>query len=169
MKRFGVTCFLTLLCIQFMGVNGYFMIRQMLIWETMHEQSLIDSDKVERLEFDYLLFQTLFDDEIPNEFELHGNMYDVIRIERFPGKVVVFAVHDAAEDELISFIKSIFTPKSSKPLPATMMNILTLQYLPSFFSMDFGFYSLFEHQVRFLLIHHSSFFSIITPPPKDLA
>jgi hypothetical protein len=152
-----------------MGINGYLMIRQMLIWEEMHQQSLINTDKIERLEFSATFFQTLFHDQIPDEFELHGYMYDLIRVERSPRKVVVFAVHDCAEEELISFMRSIVSPKSSKPLPAVMMNTLTLQYLPSFFSVDFKLNLVSEHQVRYLLKHHSSFFSILTPPPKGVA
>jgi len=66
-----------------------------------------------------------------HEVKVDGKMYDIARIETRKGKVFVFAKHDEAEDNLLSFVQEILNRSANdkKPVPNQVIQLLTLDFV----------------------------------------
>lgn len=67
-----------------------------------------------------------------HEIKLEGKMYDIARIERDHDLVVVYAVHDKAEDNLLSFLDEIAKRplQDRKSPPSQILQFIGLTFLP---------------------------------------
>ncbi|MCU0419215.1 MAG: hypothetical protein MUC38_06100 [Cyclobacteriaceae bacterium] len=67
----------------------------------------------------------------PREVKLEGKMYDIARLERVHGRVILYAEHDEAEDNLLAFVNKVFEIASAddKPLPPHFIKWLFVHYL----------------------------------------
>lgn len=128
-KGYGIVL-LSLLFLQFGGGYVYFVGRLSSIRMEMREQLKTLPDHELTLltlsESDYK--KSKVDD---HEVKVEGKMYDIARIERKNGTVLIFAKHDAAEDNLLSFLQEVLhrATTDKKPLPHRFIQLLTLQFI----------------------------------------
>ena len=67
-----------------------------------------------------------------DEMEVHGKMYDIARIRERGDTVMIYALQDTAEDNLLAFMDAIvkrpLQDKSS--IPAQILQFISLTFLP---------------------------------------
>jgi hypothetical protein len=110
-------------------------------------------------------FENSFKDE--NEIEIDGQMYDVSKIIN-EGKIVkVYCLHDTEEDNLLMFLDELSnTPVHDDQLANTVLQFLTLQYLPVsseiifFRSASKIFFTDYTFSIK------DSLFAVDSPPPR---
>lgn len=70
-----------------------------------------------------------------DEIEVNGSMYDIAKITQHNDSMIVLALHDEAEDNLIAFLQTIVKRSASdkKPVPPTVLHLFNLSYLPAYF------------------------------------
>ncbi len=103
------------------------------------------------------------------EIKVNGKMYDIGRLERMGGRVIVYAEHDKAEDNLMAFIHEILKRAAAddSPLPAQLGKLLSLHYVPAaLMGLYTRGYEVLVH--RFFFDSRLSLFSTVqdTPPPE---
>lgn len=133
MKRLVPFFCLSLLLAHLVGFYVYFALRL----EAIHESSraairLLPDDRLDRLEFTPSEFRRIGGPDA-DEFRHLGKMYDVARIEYRSGIVVVYALHDKDEDDLLSFISAVVETagQDDRPAPTALTRFLSLIFLPA--------------------------------------
>ena len=111
--------------------------------------------------------QALRDDD---EIEVNGKMYDIARIEVKEKQIIVYALHDSAEDNLLSFLDRVLknAAQDQQQVPSPLFQFSALTFiLPPVFSFNNPL-SLFFHSVTNYSVSDFSFTpSLDTPPPRD--
>ncbi len=128
-KGFGFVL-LILLFLQVGGGYLYFIVRLSSIRVEMREQ-------LKNLPEQELTLLTLSESDYKkakvddHEIKVEGMMYDIARIERRDGKISVFAKHDEAEDNLLSFLQEMLhrSANDKKPVPNQFIQLLTLDFV----------------------------------------
>ena len=64
-----------------------------------------------------------------DELYLGGKLYDVKSTTLKDGEVIVFAIQDDEEDNIVSKIKNLFSGDDDENIPETIVNLLTLDYI----------------------------------------
>jgi len=66
-----------------------------------------------------------------HEVKVNGKMYDIARITVKDNHVLVYALHDEAEDNLLAFLDEMVDRSSNdkKPVPSQLLELLTLQFV----------------------------------------
>lgn len=134
MKRFSAFVVLLFFSLNFLGFYVYYAFRLVEIRREMKAQlKFLPENQLNRFVFSETEYEEVKrgDDEV----QVLGRMYDIARVETYKDSVLVLALHDEAEDNLISFIQTIVKRSTSdkKPLPSTVVEFFTLVYLlPSF-------------------------------------
>ena len=103
-----------------------------------------------------------------HEIKVGGKMYDIARIVEKNGNVLVYCLHDKAEDSLLAFLDKILKlPLKDKKTSPQLVKFTLLSYiLPLTFSWDNSATNLFNNFTQYHL-HFSSFFpSLESPPPR---
>jgi hypothetical protein len=101
--------------------------------------------------------------------KVNGEMHDIARVVIKGDKLLVYAIHDKAEDNLLSFLDELVTRSSNdkKPVPIQLVQLLTLQFISTETRLP---------QNTFITIHHSSLYLsalsarptiIDSPPPRS--
>jgi len=130
MKRFLGITFLSLLLLQVAGCYVYFIVRLAAIRTEMRDQ-------LKYLPEDQLTLLTLTPEEYQNakvddhEVKVDGKMFDIARMKTTKNHVLIYAVHDEAEDNLLSFLEEI-TKRSGndkKPVPSQVVQLITLIFI----------------------------------------
>jgi hypothetical protein len=132
MKRWMALFLFLLLWVQVAGIYLFFVARLAQVHEEsrdrLKEKPL---EELERLE----LTETEYEEARVNdrEVKLNGKMYDIGRMEREPGKVILYAEHDVAEDDLLAFVEAIWnnSQQDQKPVPSFVTHLFTSLYLLS--------------------------------------
>ncbi len=110
--------------------------------------------------------QALRDDD---EIEVNGKMYDIARIEVKEKQIIVYALHDSAEDNLLSFLDHVLknAAQDQQQVPSPLFQFSALTFiLPSVFSFNNPL-SLSFHSVTNYSVSDFSFTpSLDTPPPR---
>jgi hypothetical protein len=130
MKRWMALFLFLLLWIQVAGIYLFFVARLAQVHEEsrdrLKEKPL---EELERLE----LTETEYEEARVNdrEVKLNGKMYDIGRMQREPGKVILYAEHDVAEDDLLAFVEAIWNnlQQDQKPMPSFVTHMFTVIYL----------------------------------------
>lgn len=128
-KGFGFVL-LTLLLLQVGGGYVYFIVRLSSIRVEMREQlKTLPEQELTLLTLTESDYKKVKVDD--HEVKVEGKMYDIARIERRNGRVLVFAKHDEAEDNLLSFVQEILHRSASdkKPVPHSVIQLLTLDFV----------------------------------------
>jgi hypothetical protein len=69
-----------------------------------------------------------------HEVKVDGKMYDIARVEQLGNQVLIYCVHDAAEDNLLAFLDKILSlPLKDKSVPHGVLHFYTLHFLPAQF------------------------------------
>ncbi len=132
MKRVLGIILLNLLLLQAVGCYVYFIARLTAIRSEMREQlKYLPGNQLTLLTFtpeEYL--HAKVDD---HEVKVDGKMYDIARMTTTKNQVLIYAVHDEAEDNLLSFLDEILKRSSNdkKPVPSQLVQLLTLIFIPT--------------------------------------
>ncbi len=159
---------LVLMSAHLLGSYVYFALRAVAIKREM--RAALQAAPAETLEVIRMTlpeYKAAREDE--HEVRWHGRMYDVARAERQGDHVVLYALHDEAEDNLLSFLDAILknSSRDKKPVPGSLMSWLSLKWLPAAWSVDsieparlkptFGYQFMQSEQHTFIL----------SPPPRS--
>ncbi|MFZ5970056.1 MAG: hypothetical protein ACOYXA_00555 [Bacteroidota bacterium] len=168
MKRAAAFFFLSLLLLNIAGAYVYFFVRLQQIKTQMRaELKYKPVEELEVLELTQNAFQQALVGE--HEIEVGGKMYDIARVERKGGRVIVYALHDEAEDNLLSLLDAILknATKDKKPLPSTIGGLPTLLFLPADFQHGQIESQVVQHRTGYRFVLRCALLSIEGPPPKN--
>ena len=105
-----------------------------------------------------------------DEMEWQGSMYDVARVEISTNRILVFALRDEAETNLVAFLKSLVNTaqKDDASPPASLTQFTSLIFtLPAEFDLSTLFSVIDNTHFIFFQIHpYSIVAELATPPPK---
>jgi len=103
------------------------------------------------------------------EVKVNGRMYDVARVEVQRDFVIVYALHDESEDNLISFVDTILKRchQDKKGAPGQLLKLFSLQYLPSLFKMTTPSSQQAVAVTSINFSYHSFEPRLHTPPPRS--
>jgi hypothetical protein len=133
----------------------------------MREQlKYIPEEQLTRFDFTAGEFQRARVDD--HEINVGGKMYDIARITEQGNFLVVLALHDEAEDNLLSFLNELVkrSTNDKKPIPEQLVNLLSLEFmleknvLPVNCSQPIHHTSLYQ-KVASLVFQNNE-----TPPPR---
>ncbi|MBM3178008.1 MAG: hypothetical protein FJZ78_08385 [Bacteroidetes bacterium] len=150
------------------GFYVYFLFRL----EVIHEESRAalfknTAESFERFDLTRQAYENALVEE--NEVRLNDRMYDVAKMEFTGDRVILYARHDAAEDDLLLFIQEVIHNASSddKPAPGTFTSFLSLTFLKSeplqFEMACIGHYT---HHTLYSFYDGAIHPSGVTPPPE---
>lgn len=90
----------------------------------------LPQEKLEKFSMSLEEFNKVRIDE--HEIKVEGRMYDIARIEQDHQRVIVYAVHDEAEDNLLSFLDEIAKRplQDKKSPPSQILQFIGLTFLP---------------------------------------
>ncbi len=90
----------------------------------------LPKEKLEVFSMNQQEFKDVLVDE--HEIKVEGRMYDIARIESDHQRVIVYAVHDEAEDNLLSFLDEIAKRplQDKKSPPSQILQFIALTFLP---------------------------------------
>lgn len=166
-KLIGITL-LCLLLLQAAGCYVYFIARLAGIRVEMREQlKTLPDHELTLLTFTREEFRKVKVND--HEVKVDGEMHDIARVVIKGDKLLVYALHDEAEDNLLSFLDEMVTRSSNdkKPVPTQLVQLLTLQFISTETRLP---------QNTFVTIHHSSLYLsalssratiIDSPPPRS--
>ena len=96
----------------------------------MREQlKLLPVEKLEKILLSPEAFENARVDE--HEIKIDGRMYDIARVQIHGDQVIVYALHDAREDSLLTFISFIIKEPINKKEMKQIAPFLLLVYLPT--------------------------------------
>jgi len=137
-KRLSAVFFLLLFVLNFAGSYVYFATRLVQIKHEMRAAlRLTPDDQLTRLELPVDAFNRPRVEE--NEIQVNGRMYDIARMEFQHEKVIVYCLHDEAEDNLLAFLDAVShrAHQDTKPVPQPIQQFLSLTFLISEFHFVF--------------------------------
>lgn len=168
-KKTIVILFLNILLLQVAGSYVYFIVRLSGIRNEMREQLKHKPD--EELTLLTLTSQEFRKAKVDDhEVKVNGKMYDIARIFVKNDKVLVYALHDEAEDNLLALLNEMVKRSSNdkKPVPSQLIQLLTLIFVPveSLSLQNSSTIFIYSTAYSETLL---SFFSIIdSPPPRNV-
>ena len=110
--------------------------------------------------------QALRDDD---EIEVNGKMYDIARIEIKENQVIVYALHDSAEDNLLSFLDHVLknAAQDQQQVSSSLFQFNFLSFvLPSDFRVENPSIWILYHFTSYHIGDTSFVLSLDTPPPR---
>jgi hypothetical protein len=167
MKRFPTLVILFTFSLNFLGFYAYYAFRLVEIRREMKAQlQFLPEEQLNRFVFSTTEYEEVKrgDDEI----QVEGRMYDIARMEIQADSVLVFALHDEAEDNLISFIQTIVKRSASdkKPLPSTVVDFFSLVYLLPDLAWVGMTVEKIKGNTQHLLVYTSFYPGLHSPPPQ---
>ncbi|HRG07008.1 MAG TPA: hypothetical protein PLJ08_00410 [Cyclobacteriaceae bacterium] len=168
MKRVAVIFFLSLLLVQVGGCYIYFVGRLAAIRAEMREQlKFLPEEQLTPFQFtpEEFLKARVEDHEI----KVDGKMYDIARVTEQADRVVVLALHDEAEDNLLAFLSEMVSRSTNdkKPVPVEVEQLLTLSFLPESFITLQNSVSEIIHTTPYKEFGSMVFFTCELPPPRS--
>lgn len=168
MKRSLCILFLGILLIQVSGCYVYFIARLTAIRIEMREQ-------LNHLPDDQLTLLTLTTEEYQkakvddHEVKVNGKMYDIARLIVQKDRVLVYAIQDEAEDNLLSFLDEIVkrSTNDKKPVPSQLVQLLTLIFLPTENQLPVNSSVAFIHATKYTQSYLAFARLIDSPPPRS--
>jgi hypothetical protein len=128
-KAFGIVL-LALFLLQIGGGYIYFIARLSSIRMEMHEQlKTLPDHELTLLTFSESEYENAKADDY--EVKVKGKMYDIARVVKRNGRILVYALQDEAEDNLLSVVREILdrSANDKKPVPAHCIQLLTLDFI----------------------------------------
>lgn len=167
MKKIIGIVFLAILLLQVAGSYVYFIVRLSGIRQEMREQLKgKPDDELTLLTFTHEQFKNSKVDD--HEVKVNGKMYDIARIEVRGDQVLVYALHDEAEDSLLTLLNEMVkrTEKDKKPVPHSLLHLITLQFVvfENVTPTIFGIW--IDHITSYRACIKSFNSPIETPPPR---
>ena len=167
MKKPVAIVFLSVILLQVAGSYLYFIVRLSGIRQEMREQ-LKDKpdDELTLLILTHAQFKKAKVDD--HEVKVNGKMYDIARLVVKQDQVFVYALHDEAEDNLLAFLHEMVkrSAKDKKPVPSSLLHLLTLQFVIHEFVTRTNFGVFLDHITPYRACGSSFNSGIETPPPR---
>ena len=123
--------------LNFVGIYVYFFIRVVSIKQEMRMAlKALPEELLTKLILSPKEFERSRVDD--HELKVEGRMYDIARIQLQDNRIIVFCLHDAAEDNLLSFLDAVSSRahKDKHPIPSTIVQFLSLTFLVPNFTFD---------------------------------
>ena len=166
-KRAAVIFFLMLLLIQVGGCYIYFVGRLAAIRTEMREQlKYLPEEKLTRFQFTEAEFKKARVED--HEIKVDGKMYDIARIMQQENTIIVLAIHDEAEDNLLAFLSEMVSRSANdkKPVPVQVEQLLTLSFLPVSLAAPQNSFSEINHLTPYCNLSSTVYFTLELPPPR---
>jgi hypothetical protein len=166
-KKIIGSVFLSILLLQVAGSYVYFIVRLSGIRQEMREHLKDKPDhELTMLTFTQEQFKKAKVDD--HEVKVNGKMYDIARVVVKGNKVLVLALHDEAEDNLLAFLNEMVkrSSKDKKPVPPSLLQLLTLQFLVIENATPLISGVLIDHITPYRTWGSSFRAGIETPPPR---
>ncbi|KXK25623.1 MAG: hypothetical protein UZ12_BCD005001604 [Bacteroidetes bacterium OLB12] len=167
MKRVAVIFFLSLFLIQVGGCYLYFVGRLVAIRAEMRERlKFLPEEQLSRFQFTPKEFLKVREDD--HEIKVDGKMYDIARVSEQANQIIVWALHDEAEDNLLAFLSEMVSrsAKDKKPVPVQVEQLLTLSFLPPPFMVFQNRICKITHQTPYNKMCSAFFSTLESPPPR---
>lgn len=167
MKRVPVILFLSILLIQVGGCYIYFVGRLATIRTEMHEQlKYLPEEQLTRFQFTVTEFKKARVED--HEIKVDGKMYDIARVTKQADQILVLALHDEAEDNLLAFLSEMVSRSANdkKPVPVEVEQLLTLSFLPVSLATPQNRYSKINHLTPYCKSCSTVYFTLELPPPR---
>ena len=156
-----------ILLLQLTGSYVYFMVRLSAIHKEMREQLKHRPD--ESLTLLTLTPEAYKKSKVgDDEVTINGKMYDIARILIKKDKVLVYALHDEAEDNLLALLNEMVkrSSRDKKPVPSQLIQLLTLQFVIIEDAIPEQAGDLVKHITPHLAFMPTFVSGIETPPPR---
>jgi len=166
-KRTVSLLVLTIFLMHFIGFYAYFVVRQGQIRQEMRASiGYLPAEEFETFVFSIQEYEKIRVND--HEVKIDGRMYDHSAPKFKDGMVTLFARHDEAEDNLISFLSEVVNTASNdnKPIPSQLLNFFSLTFITG------ALITLHQLPPVNNLFYHSSekispnYFPVESPPPK---
>lgn len=133
-KRILSILVLILFLAHFAGFYIYFVVQLKQVRQEMRSQLRnLPTEELDLLTLTPEEFQKARVDE--HEVKVDGKMYDIARVEKRDNTILVYCLHDAAEDNLFAFLNKILTlPLKDSHVPNGVLHFYSLNYLPAHWS-----------------------------------
>jgi hypothetical protein len=167
-KRAAVIFFLGLLLMQVGGCYIYFVGRLAAIRTEMREQlKHLPEEQLTRFQFTPEEFVKARVED--HEIKVAGKMYDIARVTEKADRIIVLALHDEAEDNLLAFLSEMVSRSANdkKPVPVEVEQLLTLSFLSESFAIPQNEYSEIIHITPYKKFGSRVFFNHESPPPRS--
>lgn len=104
-----------------------------------------------------------------HEIKVGGKMYDIARVIKQADQILVLALHDEAEDNLLAFLSEMVSRSANdkKPVPVEVEQLLTLSFLPESFITLQNSVSEVIHTTPYKEVGSIAFFTCELPPPRS--
>ena len=168
MKRAAVIFFLSLLLVQVGGCYIYFVGRLAAIRTEMREQlKYLPEAQLTRFQFTETEFKKAWLED--HEIKVDGKMYDIARVTEQANHIVVLALHDEAEDNLLAFLSEMVSRSANdkKPVPVEVEQLLTLSFLPVSLTTPQNRYFKINHLTPYCKLCSTVYFTLELPPPRS--
>jgi hypothetical protein len=166
-KIFGISL-LSLLLLQAAGCYIYFIARLTAIRTEMREQlKTLPDHELTVFTFTPEAFRKAKEND--HEIKVNGEMHDIARIVIQDNKLLVYALHDEAEDNLLSLLDEMMKRSSNdkKPVPSQLVQLLTLQFIAVESYLPPNGFLTINHSSIYLRCVSSHAPSIDSPPPRS--
>jgi hypothetical protein len=130
LKRTLSILVLILFLAHFAGFYIYFFVQLKQVRKEMREKlKALPSDELELLTLSPEEYHKAKVEE--HEVKVDGKMYDIARVEKLDNTILVYCLHDAAEDNLLAFLDKILSlPLKDKSVPNGVIQFYALHFLP---------------------------------------
>lgn len=130
-KRILSILVLILFLAHFAGFYIYFVVQLKQVRQEMRNQlRSLPTEELELLTFTPEEFQIARVEE--HEVKADGKMYDIARLKKQGNTILVYCLHDAAEDNLLAFLNKILSlPLKDSHVPNGILHFYSLNYLPA--------------------------------------
>ncbi len=165
-KLIGIV-FLSVILLQVAGSYFYFIVRLSAIRQEMRDQLKDKPDhELTLLTLTPGQFRKAKVDD--HEVKVNGMMYDIARLVVKQDLVYIYALHDEAEDNLLAFLNEMVkrSTKDKKPVPSSLLHLLTLQFVIHENITPSNFGVLIDHITPYRACSSSFNSGIETPPPR---
>ena len=167
MKRLLVIGLLLLLCIHLLGFYCYFVFRIVEITQESRKQlESVPIEKLERFEMSTAQFESVRTDD--HEVRVDGRLFDICKVKVSGDTVVMYALHDGAEEDLILGLKVVLKHGMSdtKPIPAAFLSYFHLNFLLTESSIEYPAPLLFSGETKYMEFPALFEPLLTTPPPR---
>jgi hypothetical protein len=166
-KRWFAILFLSFFALNFAGIYIYFAFRLVHIRQEMRAAlRLTPDDQLTRMELTVDAFYRSRVDE--NEIQVNGRMYDIARITYQHKKVIVYCLHDEAEDSLLAFLDAVSNRahQDTIPVPQSIQQFLSLTFLISEFHFMCLPTATASPEITYLVPAYTTELPVPCPPPQ---
>ena len=126
------------------------------------------ADKLQKIQLTQEEYNLAKNDE--EEIEWQGNMYDIARVTVLDNNIIIFALRDEAETNLLAFLNKVveLSGRDEKPAPDSLTQFSSLLFTLPEMERPFRFFIPFQEQhspffqLQFTQLHHD----VESPPPR---